>query len=316
MTAPAGPGAPARGWWHSPLLLMALTTLFWGGNQTIGKVASFGFVPPFALSFWRWVLAAIIVAALFWKSARETGPRLKGHWPFVVFLSVISVTYFNTAQYWALAHTSAISAGVILASMPAAIFLANALFGTERATPVQIAGAAASMLGVALVATRGSLDTLVAARFNAGDVASLSAVVTWAIYSVLFKRLPKGLDQRGLLVWMTVIGTVFILPFYLWEVANLPAMRLSAEGIGMILYTAVFASVLAYLFWNRAVEIGGANLAGVMFNLTPVFVVILAVTLLGERPAWYQGAGLALIFLGIYLAVIRGKLGAKPARDA
>jgi drug/metabolite transporter (DMT)-like permease len=81
----------------------------------------------------------------------------------------------------------------------------------------------------------------------------------------------------------------------------------------MILYTAVFASVLAYLFWNRAVQLGGANLAGIMFNLTPVFVVIFAVALLGERPSWYQGAGLALIFLGIYLAVIRARPAARPA---
>jgi drug/metabolite transporter (DMT)-like permease len=71
-----------------------------------------------------------------------------------------------------------------------------------------------------------------------------------------------------------------------------------------VLYVAVFPSVLAFLFWNRAVEMIGATKAGIFIHLMPVFGAIMAYIFLGERLRSYHIAGICLIFSGIYLTTI------------
>ena len=71
-----------------------------------------------------------------------------------------------------------------------------------------------------------------------------------------------------------------------------------------VLYVAIFPSVLAYMFWNKAVEIIGASKAGIFIHLMPVFGAIMAYMFLGERLRSYHIAGICLIFSGIYLTTI------------
>jgi len=75
-----------------------------------------------------------------------------------------------------------------------------------------------------------------------------------------------------------------------------------------VAYVALFASILAYLAFNRIVELLGANTAGMAVHLVPVFGTILAVLLLGESLHLYHGVGVALIATGIWLATRKASL--------
>ena len=70
-------------------------------------------------------------------------------------------------------------------------------------------------------------------------------------------------------------------------------------------YIAVFPSFIAYLFFNRGIELIGAARAGQSWHLMPVFGSILAVLFLGERFHVYHAIGIAMIAAGIVLASIR-----------
>ncbi len=59
---------------------------------------------------------------------------------------------------------------------------------------------------------------------------------------------------------------------------------------------------MAYLCFNRGVELIGANRAGLFLHLMPVFGSVLAVLLLGERFQLFHAAGISLILTGIFLA--------------
>jgi drug/metabolite transporter (DMT)-like permease len=63
---------------------------------------------------------------------------------------------------------------------------------------------------------------------------------------------------------------------------------------------AIFPSLLAFLFWNRAVRQVGPNRAGQFIHLIPVFGSVLSVLLLGERLHMYHLAGILFVALGIY----------------
>jgi drug/metabolite transporter (DMT)-like permease len=74
-----------------------------------------------------------------------------------------------------------------------------------------------------------------------------------------------------------------------------------------VLYVGVFASVVAYVCWNRGVHVIGPNSAGLFLHLMPVFTTILAVMLLGERLYAYHAAGIALVAAGIVLSTSGGR---------
>ena len=72
-----------------------------------------------------------------------------------------------------------------------------------------------------------------------------------------------------------------------------------------ILYVAIFASVLAFIFWNKAVAMLGANIAGPFIHLMPAFSTILAVVFLGETLTKIHIQAILLIFGGIILTTFR-----------
>ena len=98
------------------------------------------------------------------------------------------------------------------------------------------------------------------------------------------------------------IGAAVNTPFFAWEHLFIRQLQFDAQTLGAIGYVSVFPSVLAYIFFNRGVELIGANRAGIYLHLVPLFGAILAITLLGEQPKMYHFIGIALILAGVALA--------------
>jgi drug/metabolite transporter (DMT)-like permease len=151
------------------------------------------------------------------------------------------------------------------------------------------------------IITEGNLSKLIAVRFGKGDVWTISAGISWALYSALLKKCPVEFDSLSFLASIIMIGTFFIFPFYIWEIGTGKTMNFSYASIGSIVYVALFASVLAYIFWNKAIQIIGANKTGIFIHLMPVFSIILALIFLDEKLRGYHIKGTILIFSGIFL---------------
>jgi drug/metabolite transporter (DMT)-like permease len=101
------------------------------------------------------------------------------------------------------------------------------------------------------------------------------------------------------------IGSMMILPFYLWEVAEGGRIEGGLPAWLTLAYIAVFPSFIAYLFFNRGIELIGAARSGQSWHLMPVFGSILAVVFLGEQFYTYHAIGIALIAAGIVLASVK-----------
>jgi len=146
------------------------------------------------------------------------------------------------------------------------------------------------------------LRSLLARQVNTGDLWILAAVLSWALYSVCLRWRPAELPALGFLAATLLIGVPLLFPFYVWELAQGAAPPLNWETFATIGYVAVFPSVLAFIFWNRAVAELGANRAGQFMHLMPAFGVILSALLLDERLHLFHVPGIGLIAAGIYLA--------------
>ncbi|HMR67232.1 MAG TPA: DMT family transporter, partial [Anaerolineae bacterium] len=100
-------------------------------------------------------------------------------------------------------------------------------------------------------------------------------------------------------------GAVVLSPFYLWEHLSGRVMVFDTVTLLSVAYVAIFPSILAYLCFNRGVELVGANRAGLFIHLMPVFGSLMAIVFLGESLHWYHGVGIVLILSGIILATRR-----------
>jgi drug/metabolite transporter (DMT)-like permease len=283
-----------------PQLLLVVATLFWGGNFVIGRLLRQD-ITPIALTFWRWLLALAILLPFCATAIRRQWRSALAAWKLIFALGATGITAYTIAIYAALRITTAVNASLVLATLPLMIVLAGWLINREQITRSQILGLAVSLGGAVVIVAQGSLALLVALRFNAGDLWMLAAVPFWAIYAVLQKRRPAALAPLTIVTLSIGAAMLLLAPAYLWEVRQSGWTHVtiaSALGIG---YTAVAASAVSYVLWNRGAAVVGPTRAAVYTNLIPVFSALLAVILLGEKLALYHLAGAALVVCGIAL---------------
>lgn len=281
-------------------ILLVLTTLFWAGNHIIGRWSA-GLVPPVTLAFLRWTGAALLVLPLALPHLRRDWPAIRANLPVLLALGLTGAGLFNTLQYIALNGTTATNAGIINSAAPVMIaLLAFALFA-DRVRPGQIIGISISLAGVLVVVGKGSLSALASLEVNHGDIVMLAAVVIWALYTVLLRKRPS-IHVLSFAAVTYVIASALNAALAAIEIASGASVAWSVPVVAAILYTAVFPSFLAYLFFNRGVEIIGPTRAGAFMHLVPLFTVVLAMIFLGEEPRLYHAAGLALILAGVWMA--------------
>ncbi len=295
--------------WNSAWTLLVLANLLWAGNIVLGR-GMVGMVPPITLAYWRWTGAFLIAIGFAWPFLRRDWRVLLGRWRLMLLLSATGIATYNTMSYIGLTSTTALNVLLLQSAGPLIIILwAFALFG-DRPSVWQAAGVALSLVGVAVIAAHGSLELLLHLSINRGDVWILVAMVIYGVYAALFRVRPATHPMSFLVATMG-IGSTMILPFYLWEVAEGGRIDGGLPAWLALAYIAVFPSFVAYLFFNRGIELIGAARAGQSWHLMPVFGSILAVVFLGEQFHVYHAVGIALIAGGIVLASVKKGAAAK-----
>ncbi|MEJ2060684.1 MAG: EamA family transporter [Gammaproteobacteria bacterium] len=280
-------------------LLLTLTTLFWAGNAIIGR-ALHDSVHPVTLAFWRWALAALILLPFAWRHVMRDWRALIDAWAIMLVLSLFGIGCFNTMLYAAAQTTTATNIALIQTAMPATIVILGLLLFGDRVSKKGIFGVALSIAGAGVIVLRGSLETLATWHVVTGDVWMLVAVLCYALYSVLLRKRPV-VHPLSFLVATFAIGALMLLPLYIWEQGRYGAPHLSGGLLAGTVYVAVFPSILAYLFWNRGVDLIGSNRAGLFICLVPVFASALAMVFLNEHLHAFHLVGLALIVVGFIL---------------
>lgn len=290
-------------WRPSPYLLLVLTTLFWSGNFVLGRAVHTVFT-PFSLSFWRWAMALVVLLPWVWSSLREQVPLLRRYWLILLLLSVLGVVNFNTFVYIGLQTTTATNALIMLSVTPVLIVGLSFVLLRQTVTLWQIVGIVVSLLGVLIIISRGDTKALLAREVNSGDLWVLAAVGSWALYSVCLRWRPVDLKPLNFQATTILLGMLILTPLYGWDLAQGRTIAINPATVGTILYLALFPSILAYIFWNRAVAELGANRTGQFLHLMPAFGAVLSILFLGERLYNFHFVGIALIALGIWLATL------------
>ena len=284
-----------------PILLLLFATVLWGGNFVIGR-AVIEELPPVTLGFFRWCAAFIIFLPFAWSTLKRDWSIIRKHLVIIFLLALTGVGAYSVLVYIALHHTTSINASLMNTGAPIIIYLLSFIFLKERLTVLQIIGTVISISGVLFIISNGSLATILNVQFNTGDLIVMIAVLSWAIYSILTRQYSQKLPGQSTFLISIFFGIIILLPFFIYERATTTfETTWSFASISAILYTGIFASILAYIFWNNGVAKLGANHAGIFMNFIPVFATIFAIIFIGETLQFYQVVGGLLVVFGVYL---------------
>ena len=286
--------------------------LCWAGNWVVGR-AIHEEIPPFTLNFWRWASSLLLILPVAWAPLRGQWRLMLHHWKWVLPMAAIASAIFQSMVYVGLQSTTALNGALLIALVPVVVAAIAALVLGDRFSPRQGLGILVSLAGAVVVILRGELSVLRTLAFNPGDLWILAAVPIWALYTVLLKRWPEGLDRMSFLAAMALVGVVVQFPFFAWEWAAGRQMVVTPGSVAAIAYTAVFASFLAFVFYNAALQRTTPTVAGPFHHLHPAFTALLGIAFLGERIGWHHAAGVACIVLVLYLTSAATPSAAKPA---
>lgn len=289
---------------NQPYLLLSLTSLFWAGNVVVGRFIA-GQIPPVTLSFLRWTGAFLLVLPFAWRQLAKDWPAIRRQLGLMMLVSFTGISSFNTLAYWGLEYTQALNALLLNSTGPLFVALFSLVLFGIRLTWTQVFGITVSMLGVLVILLRGDLETLRAIRFNTGDVLYTVALIVFGLYSALAARRPK-IHAMSFLAFTCGCGALFLIPLLIWEIASGRVMTFNHATLPVLIYVMIFPSTLAYLFFNRGVELIGANRSAPFFHLIPVFGSALAIVFLGERLQMFPLVGYALVLAGVFIAARRG----------
>lgn len=288
-------------------LLLSLTALFWGGNSVAGRMAV-GELSPMLFVAARWGLAFVLLLAIGWRELLSDWTALRNRAPWLIAMAFFGFTLFNVCLYGALHFTTAVNSSVVQAAMPAFVFAASYVWRRQTTSPAQIVGFMVTLVGVAVIASGGSLAALMSLSVNPGDALVIFAIAVYGLYTVALRDKPAT-HWKSLMIALSGLSFATALPFAVAEWAAGASLGPTPKGWAILAYAAIFPSILSQVFWIRGNELIGANRAGLFINLVPVFGTALAILILGERLAPFHILALALVMGGIAIAE-KGKKGA------
>jgi len=276
----------------------------WGGTFVGGKVVVSSLTPLMG-SLARYVVACIaLLAAAF---VLEGGlPRLtRSQWFGTFLLGLVGVFAYNLFFMGALQKLPASRAALIIALNPAITIAISALVLKERLSARRWVGVAAALFGVAIVVSRGDLTTLAGGSLGVGELLMFAAVVSWAVYTILGRKVLGGLTPLAATNYAALWGTLMLGIVTAPQFTTLHAAQFDWRVNISLLYLGVCGTALAFVWYYMSVKRFGAGRASIFNNLVPVFGVAISVLLLGDKLLPSMLIGGAVTILGVFM-VSRG----------
>lgn len=278
-------------------LWMALAASIWGGMYVVSKIV-LQFMAPLTLVWVRYVVALVFL--VFLGIITRQNWRIRRHdWPLVAGIGVIGYGVSLWAQFRGTQLSTAQMGAVVTAATPAFMVVFGRLILGERISTRRAVSVGLATVGVLLVVGIGGLS----ASHQQGGLILLLAAVTWALMSVLVKRVPRDYDPLVVTTYAILVATILLTPAALPRVPGLAIIASRPILWGGILYLGIVSTAGAFYLWNRGLQLVDAGRGGLYFFLQPVVGTVLGWMILGERMNWAFGLGSALIFLGVGLTI-------------
>jgi len=259
--------------------------------------------PVFLLAWLRFGIAA--VAMVTWLPRGATEPRLDARSRHLLFLeSFLGNFLFSICMLFGMRHAGAISAGVIMAGIPAAVALLSWLFLREQLSVRMIAAIALAVSGVAVLALSRSAGegSVPGSSSLLGTALLIGAVFCEASYVVIGKRLTGNLSPKRISALINLWGLILVTPLGIWSAMSFDFAVVSASIWGGLVLYALAASMWTVWLWMTGLRKVPAAKAGIFTVFLPITSALVGVLFLDEHFAASHAVAFTFALAGVVLA--------------
>lgn len=281
------------------------TVFFWGTNFAAGKIAvqSLG---PYSTAFLRFVVGAMLLMAYLYKTNGKIPALTPKQWGLVFISALMGVFLYNLFFFSGIQYMPTVRASLVIAFAPITITLGSWLFLGEQVSVIKWAGIALSIFGAAVVLARGDFSSLLSnTTWGLGELLIMGCVLSWTVYTLIGRVALKTIPALSLSSFSALIGAVLLFIPALQHGLIERLEQASWQSLAAVVYMAMTATALGFIWYYEAVQKIGATKAAVVGNLTPVFAAIIAVTLLGEELTLTTIIGGVLVLAGVLLTTMK-----------
>ena len=276
-------------------LSMIFVNIVWGLSFIASKQALSGGFYPFALAFVRFAIASLILLPILFH--KEGLPKMPTKdWMRMIASALLGITLYFLFEYKGLERTSASTASLIVAAVPAFTLLFGVFFHKKKYPPICFVGVAASLFGVYLIVRYGAQD---GSDSLIGNLLVVCAALSWVGYIEVTDGLMRKYSSLQVTAMQSVLGALALVPCLFTEPMNYLAV--TPISWVMALYLAILCSVVAYLMYVSAIKVLNPLKTALFININPIAAVLGGVIFLGEQLTPPQLIGGAIVLLSIFL---------------
>jgi drug/metabolite transporter (DMT)-like permease len=260
-------------------------------------------IPPLELVWIRY-LVAILALLVIGFITRQKWRIEKRYFLIIIAIGVIGNTISIVAQEVGTMLSSAQMGAMITSSTPAFMVIFARLFLNERLTLKKGISVCLATIGVFLIVGVRNLDL----SGKLGGISLLIAALTWALMSVLVKRLPSDYSQIVVTTYSSLVAVIMLTPFVLPRLHAINISEMTHPTIwGGLLYLGIVSTAGGFLLWNRGLQMLNASSGGLFFFFQPVVGTLLGWLILKENIGVTFWIGSILILIGVLFVIIEKK---------
>lgn len=272
--------------------------------------------PVFLLAWLRFAIAGAAMLPWLRRGVHEAALTRADHARLFAG-SLFGNVGFSVCMLFGVAATSAVAAGVVMATLPPTVALLSFLVLRERITPRVGLAIACAVAGIAVLALPGGATTTLAAASTGapgwGYALLVGAVFCEATYVVLGARLTHVLAPHRISALINLWGLALMTPLGLWQASTFDFAAIDAGTWALLAYYALAASVISVWLWMQGLTRVAASEAGVFTVLLPLAAAAVGIGWLGEAAGPRHALALALAMAGLLLAT--ATTTARPAPE-
>ena len=293
-------------------LCLAASMALVGSYVGLSKVLVLVF-PVFLLAWLRFGIAAVAMALWVRRGADEA--PLSTHDRGLLFLeSFFGNFLFSICMLFGVSMSTALTAGVILAGIPAAVAVMSRAFLGERIAPRVAAGIACAVGGIALVALTKHSESAPPGSLL-GSLLLVGALLCEASYVVMGKKLTGNVSPKRISALINLWGLALVTPFGVWQALRFDFTAVAAASWWLLGFYSIAASVATVWLWMTGLKQVPASSAGVFTVFLPVSAALVGGVVLNEIVSLAQAIAFGLALVGVVLATWPAR-GARMARAA
>ncbi len=304
-------------------LCLALSMSLVGSYVALSKPLAATF-PVFLLAWMRFGIGG--AAMLHWLKKPAGEPPLDRRTMALLFLqSLLGNFLFTVCMIYGVSMTSATSAGVIMASIPAAVAVMSWLFLREQVAPRTWFSVVLAVVGILLFALSKTEHHAPASASQAasgmadsawlGYLLLLAASICEAAYSVIGKKLTGTLGPKRITSLINLWGFVLATPLGLHAAWGFDFAAVEAGTWLLLLFYALAACVWTVWLWMTGLKAVPAAQGGIFTVLLPVSAALVGVLALGERFTGMQVLAFCIALASVVLATLPSRAARSAPED-